>query len=63
MPYLNDLEDFYKLKNNENGLKSVVPQIGDYVACKLLSATSQSFKSEPVFACKLETFDKIKNFV
>ena len=35
------------------------PEIGDYVACRLLSATSQSFKAEPLFICKLQTFAKI----
>lgn len=34
-------------------------QIGDYVACRLLSATSQSFKAEPLFICKLQSFHSI----
>ncbi|CAF0763925.1 unnamed protein product [Brachionus calyciflorus] len=64
LPILEDLNDLYKLKNgNENFLNKNVPNIGDYVACKLTSATSQSFRAEPVFICKLQTFDKIKNFI
>lgn len=35
------------------------PEIGDYVACRLLSATSQSFKAEPLFICRLQSFYKI----
>lgn len=64
LPYINDLND-YELFKNSGGLdlNTKLPQIGDYVACKLTTATSQSFKAIPLFTCKLETFDKIKNFI
>lgn len=62
--YIEDLGDLDKLKNGEeNSLKKTTPNIGDYVACKLTSATSQSFRADPVFICKLQTFDQIKNFI
>ena len=35
-----------------------VPQIGDYVACKILSATSQSLRAEPLFITKLTHFHR-----
>ena len=61
---LENLEDLIKLKNGEElSLEKKVPSIGDYVACKLTSATSQSFRAEPIFSCKLQTFNKIKEFI
>ncbi|RNA35061.1 CDK5 regulatory subunit-associated 1 [Brachionus plicatilis] len=57
-------DDLVKLKNGEDHLlEKKVPTIGDYVACRLTSATSQSFRAEPVFMCKLQTFNKIKDFI
>lgn len=47
------------LEESEHSSSVRRPQIGDYVACKLLSATSQSFKAEPLFICKLQTFHKL----
>lgn len=62
--YLNNVEELYKLKNGEEYLlEKKMPTIGDYVACRLTSATSQSFRAEPFFMCKLQTFEKIKNFI
>ena len=36
-----------------------VPAIGDYVACRLESSTSQSFRATPLFVCNLQTFARL----
>lgn len=50
LPYLDDvnLQLDHTRKSN--------PKIGDYVACKLLSATSQSFRAQPLYLCTLQSF-------
>jgi MiaB/RimO family radical SAM methylthiotransferase len=39
-----------------------LPKIGDYVACKIISATSQTLKAVPLFSCSLPDFS-IKDFL
>jgi MiaB/RimO family radical SAM methylthiotransferase len=46
--------------NNIETNKFELPQIGDYVACKILSSTSQSLKAEPLFVCNLNSFNTNK---
>lgn len=36
------------------------PGIGDYVACKILSATSQSMRALPLYTCTLPTFHRLQ---
>jgi tRNA A37 methylthiotransferase MiaB len=45
--------------NRGDGSKSM-PQVGDYVACRLVKATSQSSRGVPLFKCNLLTFDSLK---
>ncbi len=55
LPFINNANEF------QNGhLKRVMPKVGDYVACRLTSATSQSFRGVPLFTSNLQTFDQIK---
>ncbi len=56
LPFLTDLDEYDRL----DSAKKQIPQVGDYVACKLNSCTSHSFRSEPLFSCSLQTFDRIK---
>ena len=58
VPFVNDLNDLESSKN-----QIFVPKIGDYVACKLVKATSQSFRAIPLFGCELSTFNRIKNSI
>jgi tRNA A37 methylthiotransferase MiaB len=55
LPIINGWSDL----QNYSGEK-VMPKIGDYVACRLVKATSQSFRAVPLFSCKLQAFDSIK---
>ena len=56
-----DYKNYYNSKSLQVYVKKSLPQIGDYVACKILSATSQSLKAEPLYTCKLQTFHQIDN--
>lgn len=62
LPYITSLDEYLTWKNNSSLVSTTPkqPQIGDYVACNLISSTSQSFRGLPLFSCKLETFDQIK---
>ena len=55
---LNNIVVFEKLKipdvDNSNVL--IEPQKGDYVACKIVSGTSQSLRAIPLYKCNLNTF-------
>lgn len=43
--------------NDENRYE--MPQIGDYVACKIISTTSQSLRAEPLYKCNIKSFNKM----
>jgi tRNA A37 methylthiotransferase MiaB len=47
--------------NNVDTMRLEMPQIGDYVACRIVSSTSQSLKAEPLFLCTLNSFYNKKN--
>ena len=49
LPVLNELGELQD---------EVLPQIGDYVACKITSSTSQSLKGTPLYISKLSNFYK-----
>ena len=53
-------EDTAHNHNPADSSKSRVPSLGDYVACKIVSATSQSMRAVPLYTCKLETFHRIQ---
>ena len=62
LPHVESLDDYKNLINSDpEHVAKALPQIGDYVACKIVSATSQSLRAIPLYSCKLQTFDKIKN--
>ncbi len=56
IPIINGLNDLHNYESKEK----VTPKVGDYVACKLVKATSQSFRGIPLFSCRLQAFDSIK---
>ena len=56
-----DYKNYLNSKSIQNYMKKSLPQIGDYVACKILSATSQSLKAIPLYSCKLQIFHQIEN--
>jgi len=56
-----DYKNYFKSKSLQVYMKKSLPQVGDYVACKILSATSQSMRASPLFSCKLQTFHQIEN--
>jgi len=58
LPFIS--EDLSELNDLDAHKRMIMPQIGDYVVCKLMSCTSQSFRAVPLYACNLQTFDKIK---
>lgn len=58
-----DYKNYFNSKTLQANMKKSLPQVGDYVACKILSATSQSMRGKPLFSCKLQTFNEIENFV
>jgi tRNA-N(6)-(isopentenyl)adenosine-37 thiotransferase enzyme MiaB len=47
-----------QLKNDGLNLKRL-PQIGDYVACKIVNASSQTLRAEPLYLCTLKDFYSI----
>jgi len=49
-----------ELPNIDNQNKNEMPQIGEYVACKIVSSTSQSLKAQPLYKCSLKTFNNIQ---
>lgn len=57
LPFIRNINDY----KNLDSIEKKVPSIGDYVACKLTSSTSQSFKSIPLFTCNLQIFHQLKN--
>ena len=56
-----DYKNYLTSASIQRYIKKSLPQIGDYVACKIVSATSQSMKAVPLYSCKLQAFHQIEN--